>query len=150
MLKYSVSGIRGIVGESMTPEVALRFSAAFGNILGGGRVVVGRDTRPSGEGLSAAVVSGLLGTGCDVIDVAHQYNLTKVRRSVRAGADVIVFGDDYSDKNAPLMGPKFFEEFVLPCLHGVVQAAKEEGAYVVKHTDGNIWSIMDMIVGLFG
>ncbi len=83
----------------------------------------------------------------DVIDVAYQYNLVKVRRNVRAGADVIVLGDDYSDKNAPLMGPKFFEEFVLPRLRGVVQAAKEEGAYVIKHTDGNIWSIMEMIVG---
>jgi len=92
MLKYSVSGIRGIIGESMTPEVALRFSAAFGNILGGGSVVVGRDTRPSGEGLSAAVVSGLLGTGCDVIDIGVVPTPTALlmRRQLDSNGAVIV------------------------------------------------------------
>jgi phosphomannomutase len=68
-LKISVSGIRGVVGASIDPRVVLRFSSCFGRLLGGGAVVVGRDTRPSGEALLAAAVSGLLGTGCDVVDI---------------------------------------------------------------------------------
>lgn len=64
----SVSGVRGIVGSELTPEVALRFAAEFaGRIVG--RVAVGRDSRPSGASLFHAVAAGLTGVGCDVLDL---------------------------------------------------------------------------------
>ncbi|MFA0752688.1 MAG: hypothetical protein IMHGJWDQ_000448, partial [Candidatus Fervidibacter sp.] len=65
----SVSGIRGIVGETLLPEEALRWSLAFGTMVNGGTVVLGRDTRPSGEWLKGAVLAGLLSAGCKVIDL---------------------------------------------------------------------------------
>lgn len=65
-LMVSVSGVRGIVGESLTPQVALEFAEAFGTLLGGGRVVLARDTRPSGQMFAEAVAAGLLATGCRV------------------------------------------------------------------------------------
>ncbi len=68
-LIVSVSGLRGIFGESLNPEVALKYSAAFGYMLQGGAVVVGRDSRVSGPALKYAVISGLMSTGCDVIDL---------------------------------------------------------------------------------
>lgn len=68
-LKIGISGVRGIVGESMTPQLAVGFAQAFGTYLGGGLVVVGRDTRPSGEMIRNAVVGGLLASGCEVMDV---------------------------------------------------------------------------------
>lgn len=68
-LIVSVSGIRGIVGDSLTPEVALRFAAAYGAWLRGGRVLVSRDGRPSGEMLRHAVLAGLLASGCAVEDI---------------------------------------------------------------------------------
>jgi len=68
-LLISASGVRGIVGEALTPEVAVRFSAAFGRLVKGGTVVVGSDTRTSNEMFRYAVFSGLLSTGCTVIDV---------------------------------------------------------------------------------
>ena len=61
--------MRGIVGEALTPEVACRFASAMGSCCGDGCVVVGRDTRPSGDALRHAVFSGLLATGSPVIDV---------------------------------------------------------------------------------
>jgi len=64
-----VSGIRGIVGESFTPEFLARFGAAFGVYLGRGRVVVGRDTRKSGEMIKHLVIGGLLASGCEVYDI---------------------------------------------------------------------------------
>jgi phosphomannomutase len=67
-LKISVSGIRGVVGETFTPHIAVQFSQAFGTYLQGGAVMVGRDTRPSGEMVRSAVLSGLLATGCTVTD----------------------------------------------------------------------------------
>ena len=68
-LKIGITGVRGVVGETFTPEVAVGFSQAFGTYLDGGRILVCRDTRPSGPMVRAAVVAGLLATGCEVIDL---------------------------------------------------------------------------------
>jgi phosphomannomutase len=68
-LIVSVSGIRGIVGESLTPEKTTLFAAALGSFAKGGRIVVSRDSRPSGNMLRHAVISGLLSTGCSVEDI---------------------------------------------------------------------------------
>jgi len=64
----SASGVRGIVGQTFTPEIVARFSAAFGNFVRKGRVVVGSDTRTSNQMLSYAVFSGLLSVGCEIVD----------------------------------------------------------------------------------
>jgi phosphomannomutase len=69
LLKIGVSGIRGVVGEFLTPSLALAFAQAFGTYVGRGRVVVGRDTRTSGPMLQQAVQCGLLAAGCEVVDV---------------------------------------------------------------------------------
>lgn len=69
LLKIGVSGIRGVVGEFLTPQLARAFAQAFGTYVGVGRVVVGRDTRLSGEMLQHAVQCGLLAAGCEVVDV---------------------------------------------------------------------------------
>lgn len=69
LLKIGVSGVRGVVGEFLTPSLTLNFAQAFGTYVGRGRVVVGRDTRTSGPMLQHAVHCGLLAAGCDVIDV---------------------------------------------------------------------------------
>jgi phosphomannomutase len=68
-LKVSISGVRGIVGESLTPQLAARFASAFGTYLGQGQVLVGQDSRPSGLMLKKAVIAGLLATGCQPVEV---------------------------------------------------------------------------------
>lgn len=68
-LKIGVSGIRGVIGEFLTPALVCDFAQAFGTYIGGGPVVVGRDTRPSGPMMQHAVCCGLLAAGCEVIDV---------------------------------------------------------------------------------
>ncbi len=69
----SVSGARGLVGRSMTPDVAARFAAAFASHLRESfarpHVVLGRDGRASGDSLGRAVAGALMAAGCDVIDV---------------------------------------------------------------------------------
>jgi phosphomannomutase len=64
----SVSGVRGIVGRGLTPDVAGRFAAALGTYVDGGPVVLSRDSRPSGDMLASAAAAGLLAAGCHVID----------------------------------------------------------------------------------
>ena len=66
-LMVSVSGVRGIIGESLTPELVTRYASAFGTLCKGGTVVTGRDTRISGLMVEHAVTAGLLATGCSVI-----------------------------------------------------------------------------------
>jgi phosphomannomutase len=68
-LVISVSGIRGIAFDPLSPEVCCRFASALGTALGRGAYVVGRDTRLSGETLKHAVVSGLAATGSGVVDL---------------------------------------------------------------------------------
>lgn len=68
-LKIGITGVRGVVGETLTPELIVEFASAFGSYLGTGKVLVGRDTRPSGPMASAAVCAGLLATGLEVIDL---------------------------------------------------------------------------------
>ncbi len=63
-LKVGVSGVRGVVGDSFTPQVAVSFAQAFGTFVGRGSVVVARDTRPSGAMIERAVIAGLQSVGC--------------------------------------------------------------------------------------
>jgi len=68
-LMVSISGIRGVVGDTLSPELVARYAAAFGEYCGGGPVVLGRDTRPSGPMMRHAVIAGLNAAGCRVLDV---------------------------------------------------------------------------------
>lgn len=68
-LKISVSGVRGIVGESLTPQLVTSFSAAFGSYSGAGPVLIGTDTRPSREMVKQAAIAGLLSVGCTPVDL---------------------------------------------------------------------------------
>ncbi len=64
----SISGLRGVVGDGLDPVYVSQFAAALGTIFCGGRVVIASDGRSTGPMLQHAVISGLLGTGCEVID----------------------------------------------------------------------------------
>ena len=64
----SVSGLRGIVGESLTPEIALRYVAAFADLLPAGPVVVTRDGRHTGPMIADVVRGALQAAGHDCLD----------------------------------------------------------------------------------
>jgi phosphomannomutase len=68
-LKISISGVRGVVGESLTPTLLTRFAQAFGTYIGSATIVIGHDPRTSGEMVKQAVIAGLLSSGCHVIDI---------------------------------------------------------------------------------
>jgi phosphomannomutase len=72
-LMIGVSGIRGRVGEALTPEVVARYAAGFGAWASrrghSNRVVVGRDSRVSGPLFHRVVLSALQSVGCDIIDI---------------------------------------------------------------------------------
>lgn len=65
----SISGIRGIFGESLTPENITKFTSAFAAYLGNGKVVIGRDGRLNGGLIEKIVESVLLFSGCEVVNL---------------------------------------------------------------------------------
>lgn len=67
-LIISVSGLRGVVGEALTPDVAVRYVAAFSALAPPGPIVVGRDGRPSGNMLAGVVLAALHAAGRTTLD----------------------------------------------------------------------------------
>ena len=65
---FGTNGIRGVVGQDMTVDLALRMGKSIGSVVPPGSIAVGRDTRTSGPMLRDAVVAGFLATGHDVVD----------------------------------------------------------------------------------
>jgi len=81
-----------------------------------------------------------------MVEMSVKVNLELAKEIVARGAKIIYTGDDYAYNKGPLMSPKHFREFFYPGLCRVMQGYKELGLYVIKHTDGNLWKIIDMII----
>jgi phosphomannomutase len=68
-LMVSISGIRGIVGESLTPETIVKYAAGFAEYCKRGTIIVGRDGRITGKSIADIVVATLLQMGCKVVSL---------------------------------------------------------------------------------
>jgi len=78
--------------------------------------------------------------------VIIDYKKAVLERAIDEGIDAVVSGDDYAFRTAPMMSPSFFEEFALPYIKEMIEVAHRRGIPFIKHTDGNIWPIIEMIV----
>lgn len=123
--------------------------------LGRTHFIVGRSpvdgTFPFGQTVGMAEFLIRLITDPEFVERAAE---VYVRRSIAyieamldAGCDAVMTTDDYSDNRGPVMGPARFRRFVLPGLVRQVEAAHAHGGYLIKHTDGNVWTILDDLVG---
>ncbi len=68
-LMVSISGLRGEIGSTLTPEIIVRYTQAFAKFVKGGKVVLGRDSRVSGPFIADLVHGTLVASGCQVIDI---------------------------------------------------------------------------------
>ncbi|MDP4193822.1 MAG: phosphoglucosamine mutase [Bacteroidota bacterium] len=68
-LMVSISGIRGIIGDGLEPDVLVRYTSAYADFCGKGKIVVGRDARISGEMVKSIVIGTLIAKGHEVIDI---------------------------------------------------------------------------------
>lgn len=82
-----------------------------------------------------------------LMDKVLETNIAIVQRAIRTGADIIVLGDDYAHNRGPMMSPELFRRFILPRLRRMIEAIHAEGALCIKHSDGNLYPILDDIVG---
>lgn len=97
------------------------------------------------EGLMMAVATeGELVRG--VVDMSVDVNLAMAKEVARCGADFVFTGDDFASTFGPFMSPGAFRELFYPGLKRAIGGFKELGLPVIKHTDGNIKPILDMIL----
>ncbi|HJP27478.1 MAG TPA: uroporphyrinogen decarboxylase family protein, partial [Dehalococcoidia bacterium] len=81
-----------------------------------------------------------------VLRVVNEYCCRIAVQAIERGADGVMLGDDWAYNEGPFMSPAKFEEFILPYFRNMVQTVKAAGGYVVKHCDGYVWPLMDMVV----
>jgi phosphomannomutase len=113
LLKIGISGVRGIVGESMTPKLAMDFASAFGTFLGGRPVLLGRDTRVSSPMLRAACLASLAAAGCDVYDLGvcptpilqYLVRFWETRLRVKGGISITAGHNDIDWNALAFIGP---------------------------------------------
>jgi uroporphyrinogen decarboxylase len=80
------------------------------------------------------------------IDVYVARSIAYSEAMLDAGCDAIMTTDDYSSNRGPIMGPDRFREFILPGIVRQAEAIHARGGYFIKHTDGNVWSVLDGLV----
>ena len=68
-LMISISGIRGIIGDGLDPEVLVKYTSAYADFIGKGTIIVGRDARITGDMVNSIVKGTLLAKGFGVIDI---------------------------------------------------------------------------------
>ena len=81
-----------------------------------------------------------------LVEMSVDLNIQLAGEAARYGADFVFTGDDYSSGKAPFMAPATFRALLYPGLKRVVKGFHDHGLPVIKHTDGNIMPLMDMIV----
>jgi phosphomannomutase len=100
--------VRGVVGDSFTPQLAASFAQAFGTFVGRGSVIVGRDTRPSGKMIEHAIVCGLQSVGCKPVlaGVVPTPTILVLTQHLRARGGIAITA---SHNHAPWNALKFVE-----------------------------------------
>jgi len=81
-----------------------------------------------------------------LLDINSNYHLKLAKAAIEAGADVIMCGDDLAYKTGLMMSRQDFERFLLPYYKKMIGQVHDKGAYFIKHTDGRIWEILDLLV----
>lgn len=133
----STSGIRGIVGAGLDPILVTQYGAAFGTMLKKGTVVIGRDSRPSGELFAHAVTVGLTSVGINVVDVGIVPTPTveiAVTKLKAVGGMCVTA----SHNPAPWNALKFFNdhgEFITPAQYNKLDKIFNSGEFAYKPAD---------------
>ena len=79
-------------------------------------------------------------------EMSADLNIEFAKGAAKHGADFVFTGDDYSSGKGPFMSPDTFRQLLFPGLKRVMQGFRDAGMPVIKHTDGNIMPLLDMIL----
>jgi uroporphyrinogen decarboxylase len=81
-----------------------------------------------------------------VAEIVLDYNLKQLDMLVEAGIDVLIVEDDIATTKAPLISLEYFKRFVNPYNRQLVERGHELGLKVIRHSDGNLWQLMDVLL----
>jgi len=81
-----------------------------------------------------------------VVSFSADYNLDLARLVKQRGIEILGIGDDFADSRGPFVSPQMFREMLYPEFKRVVEGYKKLGFYVIKHSDGNLHPILDMLL----
>ena len=79
-------------------------------------------------------------------EIVLKYNLKYIKNCIEVGADVIFVSGDYAMTNGPMVSPKHTARFLTPVLKKEVELTHGLGKPIIKHSDGNIWKIIELII----
>ena len=79
-------------------------------------------------------------------EMISQYKCKVLDNAAEVGADILLTGDDYAGRKGSFISPAHFKQFVQPYLQKAVGVAKKNNVPFIKHTDGNLREILDMII----
>lgn len=103
------------------------------------RYLMGYENLLMGIAADPALVTAL-------VELSVRINLAMAKEVAARGVKIVYTGDDFAGDSGPLMSPAHFRDLFAPGLTRVIGGFKELGLLVIKHTDGNLWPIIDMIV----
>lgn len=81
-----------------------------------------------------------------VNDIVLNYNLKSIKNQIELGADILAITGDFAMTKGPMVSPKHTARFLTPALKKQVELGHRLGVPVFKHTDGNLWKILDLLV----
>lgn len=81
-----------------------------------------------------------------IIEIETRKAITINGALLDAGCDAVLPGDDYCSAKGPMMSPRHWRTFMLPALTKLCESAHRKGKYLIKHTDGNLWPLFDLLL----
>ena len=81
-----------------------------------------------------------------VSEIPLHFYLKFIRNCVSAGADIMLVGGDWAGTKYPLVSPKLTEKLIAPYLKMYVDECHKLGVPCLKHTDGNVWPLKDILI----
>ena len=81
-----------------------------------------------------------------LVEMSVTWAIKLAKWAAKKGADAIFSGDDIADNRGPLFSPKVYRTFFWKPFKKLVHSVKEGGLYYIKHTDGNVWDLLDVLV----
>lgn len=123
----SISGLRATLGDGLTPELISNYSSSFANYLPAGKIIIGRDGRPSGKWIENIVLGTLMACGREVTSLGVVPTPTVqlfVEKSEAVGGIIITASHNPSQWN----GLKFLNS---------------DGVFLDESENKNLWKIYD-------
>ena len=81
-----------------------------------------------------------------IIELETRHCIRMSEALLDAGCDGVLPTSDLGGNNGPFVSPKMFREFILPGLKAECEAAHAKGKYLIKHTDGQLWPVLDLML----